>query len=285
MTHEINLAVLLKTLKRYWWKIMIVTLVIMIAAACFTMLLIPKKYSSTIEIYIINSNSTSDYTTTSLLGASSYLVNDYVAIIKGDTIMNKVCENLNGTEKVGAITPAELRSKIKTSSSPDSSIFKLSVVDTNPERAFAIVTEIAKIAPTEVTNIVKAGTEINQRDTIANYIKNAMTAFGVAHPEKGVPTTQNITDYLNDKKIGFDRQDCISINIQPQAAPKSPDSPNVPVYTLLAGFAAAVVSYAIFLLVELSSAVITTEDDVKKLLEQPLIGTIPHWSSGTGAKN
>ena len=45
---------------------------------------------------------------------------------------------------------------------------------------------------------------------------------------------------------------------------------------------AAVVAFGGFLLLEMSSSVITTAEDVKKLLEQPLIGTIPHWSSSQG---
>ena len=278
MTHEINLAVLFKTLKRYWWKIMLITIAVMIAAACFTAFLIPKKYSSTMEIYIINTNATSDYTTTSLLGASSYLVNDYVAIIKGDTIMNKVCASLNGTEGVGELTVNELRSMIKTSSTSNSSIFKLSVVDTNPTRAHIIASKIAELAPKEVTDIVKAGTEATLRTNIATYIKNAFSAL-----ENINVSSYDIMMYLESMKIGIERQDCISINLYPKI-PTHHDSPNIPIYTLLAGVVAAAASYAIFLFSELSSAVITSEEDVKKLLNQPLIGTIPHWST-SGTRN
>ena len=167
MTHEINLTVLLKTLKQYWWRIALITLAVMIAAACFTAFVIPKKYSSSMEIYIINTNTSSDYTTTSLMGATSYLVNDYISIIKGDVITSKVCEALNGTEHVGNLTAGELRSMIRTSSSTNSSIFKLSIVDEDPQRAYAIAEKIAEIAPFELTAIVKSGVEINQRDTIA----------------------------------------------------------------------------------------------------------------------
>jgi capsular polysaccharide biosynthesis protein len=281
MNHEINLAVLFKTLKRYWWRIALIAIAVMIAAACFTALVIPKKYSSAMEIYIINSNTSSDYTTTSLLGATSYLVNDYVSIIKGDVVMEKVCENLSGNETVGTLTPGQLRSMIKTSSSSNSSTFKLSIVDENPQRAHIIASEIAKIAPTEVTAIVKSGIELNQRDTIAKHILNAMKAYQNEYPDNEIPPLDEIKDYLNKNNIGFDRQDCISINTYPKL-PTHHDSPNLPLYTALAGVVAAVVAFGGFLLLEMSSSVITTAEDVKKLLEQPLIGTIPYWSSSQG---
>ena len=91
---EISLDFLLKVFKKTWWRIMIFTLVIMIAAACFTHFLIPKKYSSEVEFYIVNVNTDSDYTSTSLLGAASYLVNDYVTIIKSDYMLDQVVAKL-----------------------------------------------------------------------------------------------------------------------------------------------------------------------------------------------
>lgn len=278
MTHEINLTVLLKTLKQYWWRIALITLAVMIAAACFTAFVIPKKYSSSMEIYIINTNTSSDYTTTSLMGATSYLVNDYISIIKGDVITSKVCEALNGTEPVGNLTAGELRSMIRTSSSTNSSIFKLSIVDEDPQRAYAIAEKIAEIAPFELTAIVKSGVEINQRDTIAKYILKYCQA---EYSDADIPALDDVKDYLSANNIGFDRQNCISINTYPKL-PTTHDSPNLTLYTALAGVVAAILAFGGFLLLEMSSSVITTAEDIKKLLDQPLIGTIPHWASTQG---
>lgn len=277
MTNEINLSVLAKVLKKNWWKILIFALVAMIAMAAFTVLFIPKQYSSTMEIYIINTNASYDYTTTSLLGASSYLINDYISIIKGDTLLDELCTALKADGSVPNITPKKIRSMIKTSSSSDSSIFKLSIVDTDPERAYAVASKLAEIAPKALTNIVKS--EINDRSAIATQVYNALDYFDDNKHNKSISqTTDDIMAYLEQYNVGLNRQDCISINILPQKA-QTPDSPNVPVYTVLAGVIVAVLAYAVFLVLHLSRSVITSEEDVKALLNQPLLGIIPHWSS------
>ena len=56
MTKEINLKVLLKVLKNSWWKILIFTVAITIAVGAVIHFLVPKKYASTIEFYVLNTS-------------------------------------------------------------------------------------------------------------------------------------------------------------------------------------------------------------------------------------
>ncbi len=254
MNHEISFPLLLKTFKKCWWKVMIIAICAMLIMGAFTICFIPKKYSSSMEVYIINTNASYDYTTSSLLSANAYLINDYIAIMQGDSMLKRVCKELkeeaatytdaNGDlflseEQVSALSrlePGHIRSMVRSSASAESSIFRFSISHTDPKLAYVIARKIAEIGPAEVTKIAKS-----------------------------------------DKEIGVDRQECISIIIEPKMA-SSHDSPNVPVYTLLAGIAATVIAYVIFLLLSLSKSVIVTEEDIKRTLDYPLIGIIPHWS-------
>ncbi len=260
MNHEISFPLLLKTFKKCWWKVMIIAICAMLIMGAFTVYFIPKKYSSSMEVYIINSNASYDYTTSSLLSANVYLINDYIAIMQGDAMLKTVCKELReeaatyvdtdgnpflNEEQVNALSklePGHIRSMVRSSASPESSIFRFSISHTDPKLAYTIARKIAEVAPAEVTKIAKS-----------------------------------------DKSDDIERQDCISIIIEPKMS-SSHDSPNVPVYTVLAGIAAAVIAYVVFLLLGLSKSVIVTEEDVKRNLDYPLIGIIPHWSV-SNAKN
>lgn len=292
MNHEISFPILLKTFKKCWWKVMIIAICAMLVMAAFTVCFIPKKYSSSMEIYIINSNTAYDYTTSSLLTANAYLINDYIAIIQGDSMLDRVCDELAAEadtyrlsqeqkDYLTQLTPKEIRTMIKSSASAESSLFKLSVAHSDPKLAYVIAHKIAELAPEEVTKVAKS--EVNQRTTLAKQIQEAMDYLEDGTFNNPSVEIDDVMKYLERYNVGLTRQDCIDVIINPKM-PTSHDSPNVPVYALLAGIAAAVIAYVVFLLLNLSKSVIVTEDDVKKLLDHPLIGTIPHWSSH-GAKN
>ena len=297
MNHEISFPILLKTLKKCWWKVVIIAVCAMLIMATFTICFIPKKYSSSMEVYIINTNASYDYTTSALLSANTYLINDYIAIMQGDKMLQRVCTELkdevntykgeNGEaflneaqiEVINQLTPKQIRSMIKSSASAESSIFRLSLSHTDPRVAYVIARKIAEIGPEEVTEVAKS--KINERSTTAENIYNAMDYFDNNKRDDSVEISEDdIIKYLETYNIGLDRQDCIDIIIEPKSA-TTHDSPNVPVYTLLAGIAATIISYVIFLLLSLSKSVIITEEDVKRNLEYPLIGIIPHWSTST----
>ena len=280
---------------------MIVALCAMLVVATLTICFVPKKYSSSMEVYIVNTNTSYDYTTSSLLSANTYLINDYIAIIQGDMMLDQVRQSLKDeastyvdketgkpllnedqVKALSKLTNGQIRSMIRSSASDESSIFGLSISHTDPMQAYVIAYTIAKIAPAAVTDIAKS--EINERVALAEDIYNAMDYFNdQKHNGNSGTSEADILQYLNDYQIGLERQDCIEIIIDPKPA-TSHDSPNVPTYTLLAGIASAIIAYVIFLLLSLSKSVIVTEEDVKKLLDHPLIGTVPHWST-RGTKN
>ena len=57
------------------------------------------------------------------------------------------------------------------------------------------------------------------------------------------------------------------------------DSPNLLSNVMLAGIVAAVITYGICLIRFLLRSRISTEDDIKRILDYPLIGSIPSWDS------
>ena len=274
---EISLDFLLKVFKKTWWRIMIFTLVIMIAAACFTHFLIPKKYSSEVEFYIVNVNTDSDYTSTSLLGAASYLVNDYVTIIKSDYMLDQVVAKLKAagftTYNEKPLENETLRKMISHTTSSQTSAFTLKITSTDRKFSQEATALIADMAPEIVTKMAKP--EDNTNETLANKILSAVRHFS---KDTSIAVT-DIEAYLNMSGLGVTQLNCIEV-LTPPALAKTHESPSLVMNTLLSGVFAAVICYAIYFLIALVNMTVTTEEDIKKLVNLPIIGTIPRWEIG-----
>ena len=151
--YTISIIQILKILRKYLIPILIIT----IAAGAVTYVnsakFIKPKYKAEALIYV----SAKDYMqsgtmTTSDLSIAKQLVNTYSIILKTDGVLNKVTERLGNQ-----ITAAKIKANLSASAVNNTEVFTISYVDTNPERAQAVVNAIADIAPDEIMNVVKAG--------------------------------------------------------------------------------------------------------------------------------
>ncbi len=246
--NEISLSLLWNILKKAWIVILAITLVVMIAAAAFTHYFIPKKYSSSVKCYVVNINTDYAYTTTNLLDASKYLINDYVAIIKSDRLLLPICEELSALGYTD-ITPASIRSERMISGGTDAvdtGVFTITVSHTNKDLAYDLAAIIAEKAPEMVTKI--------------------------ARPELNLKAEQK-DEPAEDEEIVLNCFEVLSFPTKAVGA----DSPSLISNTMIAGIAAAVVTYFVFFVYYLLKARITSEDDIKKAFNIPVIGRIPTW--------
>ena len=330
MEHDISLGFLFKTLKRCWIVMVIVALVAAIIVGVAVSLFIPKKYSSSVEFYVVNTNTSYDYTTSSLLAASEYLINDYVKIIKSDAILelvarrldeNKALEKLNeGKEKKDQVTletvdeaqlqatidkfsaeeradVTKLRSMISSSSEESTSLFTIKVTHTDPEYAHKVATVIEDIAPENVTEIAKPDRLTNEY--LVNVAWQTMIALEKAYlKDQSDNNSIEINDtvaknsilerYGNDaekavetflSEAGLDGSlDCFT-TVNAPALDTAHDSPNALKYAAVAAVAAAAIVYLVFLIKGIFEMNVSSDDDVKKLVKRPLVGTIPHWEN------
>ena len=151
--YTISVVQILKILKKYLIPILIITIVAGAAAYVISAKFIKPKYRAEAMIYV----SAKDYmqsgqVTTSDLSIAKQLVNTYAIILKTDNVLNEVCESLGNQ-----ITAAKIRANLSASSVNNTEVFTVSYVDTNPERATAVVNAIADIAPEKIIEVVKAG--------------------------------------------------------------------------------------------------------------------------------
>ena len=289
MEHEISLGMLLGVFKKTWWKILIIALAVMIVAALFTHFFIPKKYSSSVDFYVVNVNTSYDYTTSTLLSASTYLINDYVSIIKSDYMLDKVCAELLAADKdyklvkSEDITSKNIRGLIASASNEETSVFRLSISHVDAEYAYDVATTIAKLAPTVVTEMAKPESNLTEEDLVSA-LSSFINAYEKNYNTDTQVTKENISAMVKHDTFGLvEKLNCVEV-ITPPVLDKSADSPNIVSYTIIAGMAAAVITYIAFLIYKLMNINITTEDDVRKLLNRPLIGTIPSWEMTSSSR-
>lgn len=298
MEHDISLGFLFKTLKRCWLIMVIAAVVAAIVVGVAVNLFIPKKYSSSVEFYVVNTNTSYDYTTSSLLAASEYLINDYVKIIKSDAILELVAEEVNKDRAEDKkATVKELRSMISSSSEESTSLFTIKVTHTDPEYAYRVASVIRDIAPEKVTEIAKPDRLTNEY--LVNVAWQTMIALEKAYlKEQAENNSIEINDttaknsilerYGNDaekavetflSEAGLDGSlDCFT-TVNSPALDDAHDSPNALKYAAVAAVGAAAIVYLVFLIKGIFEMNVSSEDDVKKLVKRPLVGTIPHWES------
>lgn len=263
MTKEISLSLLLKVLKSAWWKILIVTVVIALAVAAFTEFVIPKKYQSSIEFYILNTSTTSEYMTTSLLASAEYLASDYIKIINSDQVVGIIIDKLEA-EGYQGVTPKKIRSMISSTKASDASTFTITVTSTNADVAYIMANAIKDEAPEIIRSITRPSYS-------SNYYQKV----------KDPATGEEIFEKIDESDL-----ECVVPVRAPQLA-ATHSSPNVVTYTLIAALLAAFATYVLFLLLKLSDTTIRSESNFKELVgtSVTIIGTIPYWSANAVEKN
>lgn len=111
---EIDLKELLLTLKAKWKFIALTTIIVGIVAGAFTIGFIDKKYSSTSRIYL-KPKVTEGMVDYSTVNSNDKMVNNYVEIMKGDTILSAVAGNVgveNSVVKEALSVGAETNTQI-----------------------------------------------------------------------------------------------------------------------------------------------------------------------------
>lgn len=134
--------------------ILLITIFGGIAAGAFTHFFIDPTYSATVKFYVQNSAdnvSTNSSITYSELDAAEKLVNFCIYVIKTDTVMDKVAENVQLSAN------ENLKSMITTTPVSDTMAFQVTVKSRDPNLSAKIANSIAKIAPEEIVRIVNGG--------------------------------------------------------------------------------------------------------------------------------
>lgn len=152
---EIDLRAIFFTLRKKIVFMVLIAIICGAVAGCFTNFFVEPKYTAMITLCAYNDNNrigTDGSITSSEIDASQNLVNTYLEIIKSNTFLEKVADNLDYE-----ITPGTIKSMISCGQVEDTFIFKVQVTSTDATQAKEIANTIAQICPDEIVRIVNAG--------------------------------------------------------------------------------------------------------------------------------
>lgn len=135
--------------------ILLVTFLAGVAAGCYTHFFIDPTYSASIKLFAYSNTdlvTTDSSISNQELAASRDLVNTDIYVLKSDTILDLVVEDLGLNTSA-----AEIRSMITAKQIEETIAFQVTVNSKDPNLSAKIANSIAKVAPAEITKIIKVG--------------------------------------------------------------------------------------------------------------------------------
>ena len=148
----IDLSVFFKILQKNILPILVVTVLCAGIGFGYTKLFMDNRYKANARIIVNNKVSDSNSINTSEITAAQQLAEVYSIIIKSDTILETVIENLGLSS-----TYDSLKNAITVSSVNSTQIIEISMTSTNPSYAKKIIAEIIKVAPDVIRDTIDAG--------------------------------------------------------------------------------------------------------------------------------
>jgi capsular polysaccharide biosynthesis protein len=217
---EIELDRLLKVLLKRSWIIILLTLVTGMTMFYYSKEFKTPIYTASTSFYVQNTTNYQGNINANDLLSSQALADTITVLLKSDTIMGKVVEELGVN-----IQPQQLASMVSTSTVESTGVMLIMVSDSNPQFAQQVANAIGTVAPKEIINFIEAG---------------------------------NVE--LLDKA----------------ALPYFPSYPTPTKDALLAAAVIFVIACAVVIFMELLDTRIKTEDDITRITNLSILGTIPN---------
>lgn len=149
---EIDLREIFSLLKANVVYILITTLAFAIVGFVGTKFLITPQYESSVNMIVNTKQENTGTVSSDNISSAKSLVDTYAIIIKSNTVLYEVINELNLD-----LDYEELAEKITVSAVNSTQIMKISVTDQDPNVAADIVRAIAEISPDEIVDAVEAG--------------------------------------------------------------------------------------------------------------------------------
>ena len=146
----------LMELARLLWAHIVQIVAAAVAAALICLLVcmfaLTPKYQASINMIVNTRQDTTTTFTSDNFNSAKNLISTYAVIIKGNTVLNEVIDELNLD-----MTYAELYDMVDVADVDATQIMKVTVTDTDAKRAGKIVQTIADIVPDVLVEKVEAG--------------------------------------------------------------------------------------------------------------------------------
>lgn len=212
----IDLTEILSAVRQHLLELIFVTLAAALVGFTASKFLMAPKYDSPALMIVntrqdVNANVTSDQ-----INSATKLVSTYSIIIKSDTVLQQVIDNLGLN-----LTYAKLNKRVTVAAVDDTQVMKITVQSDSPEWARQVCEQIITVAPDVIKEAVEAGSvKVISNASLAtepvspNIKKNTMLAAAVGFVlvigiivlqvllDNKINTEEDVTKYLDMTVLG-----------------------------------------------------------------------------------
>lgn len=149
---EIDLRFIFDILRKNIIPLVLVTIICAAGALVGSAVFIPKQYEANAMLIVNNNNSDSQVVNANEITAAQNLAEVYSIIIKSNTVLQQVIDDLKLN-----MTYEQLYDAITVSSVNSTQVINISMKNTDPEFAKKIIADIVKVAPPIIKEKVEAG--------------------------------------------------------------------------------------------------------------------------------
>lgn len=148
----IDLLEVLNAVRQHILAIILTTLVLAAVGFGVSKFLMTPKYQASALMIVNTRQDTSATVTSDQINSATKLVSTYSIILKSDTVLNQVIENLGLN-----MDYQQLANRVTVSAVDDTQVMKVTVTSDNPEWARQVCEQITQISPDVILEAVEAG--------------------------------------------------------------------------------------------------------------------------------
>ena len=212
----IDLVEILYAIRQHLLEVILATVVAAIIGFAASKFLMTPQYSSSAMMIVNTRQDVTSNVTSDQINSATKLVATYSIIIKSDTVLQQVIDNLG----LG-MTYSELNSRVSVQAVDDTQVMKITVNSTSPEWAQTVCDEILAVSPDIIKEAVEAGSvkviskaSLNPNPVSPNVKKNTalgamvglVLALGVivlqVILDNKINTEKDVTKYLDMTVLG-----------------------------------------------------------------------------------
>ena len=165
-------------LSKFYWLLLFGLLFAALVYGAVRLFVTPI-YESRVSFYVYNSSDAASHSGTinnNDLQAAESLATTYSKILESNSVMDAVLEELDS-----GITRKDLSKMVRVAVIKDTQLLEVVVSSADPEFACRVASAFAKVAPTEIVRITKAGgVEVVDRPEVATEKSSPRTLFDTA---------------------------------------------------------------------------------------------------------
>lgn len=148
----IDLLEVLNAVRQHLAVLILCTLAAAIAGFAVSKFLMTPQYESSALMIVNTRQDTTANVTSDQINSATKLVSTYSIIIKSDTVLQQVINDLSLS-----LTYSELKDRVTISAVDDTQVMKIKVRSNNPEWARQVCDKITEVSPNVILEAVEAG--------------------------------------------------------------------------------------------------------------------------------